>query len=85
MSRPAGTKNRTKVEMILSPWYAEKLRELRVDSGFDSDQTFSRWLLTNTIQVLTGEREPGNKKLGDLRVRMEEAQSTCEEPGLTHE
>ncbi len=85
MSRPAGTKNRAKVEVILSPWYAEKLRELRVDSGFESDQAFSRWLLTNTIQVLTGEREPGNKKLGDLRVRMEEALSSCDEPGLTHE
>ena len=85
MSRPAGTKNRAKVEVILSPWYAEKLRELRDDSGFESDQAFSRWLLTNTIQVLAGEREPGNKKLGDLRVRMEEALSSCDKPGLTHE
>ena len=85
MPRPVGAKNRTKIEMVLSPWCADKLRELRADSGFDSDQAFSRWLLTNTIQVLCGEREPGNKKLSDLRVRMEEALSTCEQPGLTHE
>ena len=85
MGRPVGAKNRTKIEMVLSPWCADKLRELRADSGFDSDQAFSRWLLTNTIQVLCGEREPGNKKLSDLRVRMEEALSTCEEQALAHE
>jgi len=85
MPRQLGAKNKTRIEMTLSSWYSEKLRELRDDSGFESDQAFSRWLLTNTIQVLAGEREPGNKKLSDLRVRMEEALSTCEEPGLTHE
>lgn len=73
MARQPGTKNKTRIDLVLSPWYGEKLRELRVDSGFESDQAFSRWLLTNTIQILSGEREPSNKKLGDLRVRMEQA------------
>jgi hypothetical protein len=85
MPRPVGIKNKTRIEMILSPWYSEKVRELRADSGFDSDQAFAKWLLTNTIQVLTGEREPGNKKLGDLRLRMEEALAAIDSPGLTHE
>lgn len=85
MARQPGTKNKTRIDLVLSPWYGEKLRELRMDSGFESDQAFSRWLLTNTIQVLTGEREPSNKKLGDLRVRMEQALGTIEEPQHDHE
>jgi len=85
MARLPGTKNKTRIEMTLSPWYGEKLRELRDDTGFESDQAFVRWLVQNTIQVLCGEREPSNKKLGDLRLRMEEALATIDEPGLTHE
>ena len=85
MARQPGTKNKTRIEMTLSPWYGDKLRELRADSGFESDQSFSRWLLTNTIQILSGEREPGNKKLGDLRLRMEEALGTIDEPEVTHD
>ena len=45
MSRQPGTKNKTRIEMALSPWYGEKLKELRVDSGFESDQAFATWLL----------------------------------------
>ena len=85
MPRPAGAKNKVRIDVTLSPWYGEKLRELRIDSGFESDQAFSRWLLANTIQVLSGEREPSNKKLSDLRVRMEEALGMIDNPGLTHE
>ena len=73
MARVPGTKNRIKVDLALSPWYAEKVRDLRVDTGFESDQAFIKWLLQNTVQVLCGEREPSNPTLGDLRVRMEEA------------
>ena len=73
MARQPGTKNKTRIDLVLSPWYGEKLRELRADSGFESDQAFSRWLLTNTVQILSGEREPSNKKLSDLRARMEQA------------
>ena len=67
MSRQPGTKNKTRIEMALSPWYGEKLKELRVDSGFESDQAFAAWLLKNTVQILCGQREP--QKLGDLRLR----------------
>ena len=73
MSRQLGSKNKTRIEMTLSPWYGEKLKELRVDSGFESDQAFSAWLLSNTVQILCGQREPSNQKLGDLRRRMEQA------------
>ncbi len=73
MSRQPGTKNKTRIEMALSSWYGEKIKELRVDSGFDSDQVFAAWLLKNTVQILCGQREPGNQKLGDLRLRMEQA------------
>ena len=73
MSRPPGTKNKTRVEMTLSPWYGDKIKELRVDSGFESDQAFAAWLLRNTVQILCGQREPTNQKLGDLRLRMEQA------------
>ena len=45
MARLPGAKNKTRIEMTLSPWYGEKLKELRVDSGFESDQAFSAWLL----------------------------------------
>ena len=73
MARQPGTKNKTRVDVTLSPWYGEKIRELRVDSGFESDQAFSAWLLKNTVQILCGQREPQNQKLGDLRLRMEQA------------
>ena len=73
MARSPGSKNKTRVDMVLSPWYGEKLKELRVDSGFDSDQAFAGWLLKNTVQILCGQREPENQKLGDLRLRMEQA------------
>tara|TARA_R100001086_G_C11703549_1_gene222057 strand:+ start:363 stop:560 length:198 start_codon:yes stop_codon:yes gene_type:complete len=56
MARLPGSKNKTRIEMALSPWYGDKIKELRVDSGFESDQ-----------------REPTNQKLGDLRLRMEQA------------
>ena len=82
MARQPGSKNKTRVEMTLSPWYGDKIRELRVDSGFDSDQAFSEWLLRNTVQILCGEREPQNQKLGDLRLRMEQALPS---PQVTHE
>ena len=82
MSRQPGTKNKTRIEMTLSPWYGEKIRELRSDSGFESDQAFSVWLLKNTVQILSGQREPSNQKLGDLRLRMEQALPA---PEMTHE
>ena len=73
MARQPGTKNKTRIEMTLSPWYGDKIKELRVDSGFESDQAFSAWLLKIVVQVLCGQREPTNHKLGDLRLRMEQA------------
>ena len=73
MARQPGAKNKTRIEMTLSSWYGDKLKELRVDSGFESDQAFSAWLLKNTVQILCGQREPTNQKLGDLRLRMEQA------------
>ena len=73
MARQPGAKNKTRIELTLSPWYGEKLKELRVDSGFESDQAFAAWLLRNTVQILCGQREPTNQKLGDLRLRMEQA------------
>ena len=82
MARQPGSKNKTRVEITLSSWYGDKIRELRVDSGFDSDQAFSAWLLRNTVQILCGEREPQNQKLGDLRLRMEQALPS---PQVTHE
>ena len=78
MARSPGSKNKTRVEMTLSPWYGEKIRELRVDSGFESDQAFSSWLLRTTVQILCGQREPQNQKLGDLRLRMEQALSASQ-------
>ena len=73
MGRTTGAKNKTRIEMTLPSWYGEKIKELRVDSGFESDQVFSAWLLKNTVQILCGQREPSNQKLGDLRLRMEQA------------
>tara|TARA_R100000278_G_scaffold25844_2_gene23819 strand:- start:3213 stop:3461 length:249 start_codon:yes stop_codon:yes gene_type:complete len=73
MGRTTGAKNKTRIEMTLPSWYGEKIKELRVDSGFESDQVFSAWLLKNTVQILCGQREPTNQKLGDLRLRMEQA------------
>jgi len=78
MGRPTGAKNKTCIEMTLSSWYRDKIKELRVDSGFESDQAFSAWLLRNTVQILCGQREPQNQKLGDLRLRMEQALPTPE-------
>ena len=82
MPRPTGSKNKTRIEMTLPSWYGEKLKELRVDSGFVSDKDISEWLLKNTVQILCGELEPQNKKLGDLRLRMEQALPS---PQVTHE
>ena len=76
MARLPGSKNKTRIEMALSPWYGDKIKELRVDSGFESDQAFAAWLLRNTVQILCGQREPQNQKLGDLRLRMEQALPT---------
>ena len=59
MPRQPGAKNKIRIEMTLSPWYG--------------DQAFSAWLLRNTVQILCGQREPINNKLGDLRLRMEQA------------
>ena len=64
MARQPGAKNKTRIELTLSPWYGEKLKELRVDSGFESEQAFAAWLLRNTVQILCGQREPTNQKLG---------------------
>jgi len=80
MPRVAGTPNKFRVNIEMSPWYREKVRELRRDSGFESDDSFSRWLLQNTVQILAGEREPEAAKLSDLRLRMEDALAALEEP-----
>ena len=82
MARHPGSKNKTRLDMTLSPWYGERIRELRVDSGFETDQAFTAWLLKNTVQILSGQREPSNVKLGDLRLRMEQALPA---PETTHE
>jgi hypothetical protein len=80
MARLPGTKNKTRIEMTLSSWYGDKIKELRVGSGFETDAGFAKWLLQNSVQLLSGEREPDNQRLTDLRVRMEEALSTLDEP-----
>lgn len=85
MARLPGTKNKTRIEMTMSPWYGEKLKQLRVDSGFESDQAFAGWLLRNTVQILCGEREPGNVRLNDLRLKMESALASIEKQGEVHE
>lgn len=85
MARLPGAKNKVRVDLTLSSWYSEKIKELRVDTGFESDQGFCTWLIKNTVQVLVDEREPTNQKLSDLRVRMEEALATIEAPVSTHE
>lgn len=82
MARHPGSKNKTRLDMTLSPWYGERIRELRADSGFETDQAFTAWLLKNTVQILSGQREPSNVKLGDLRLRMEQALPA---PETTHE
>lgn len=80
MPRVAGTPNKFRVSFELSPWYREKVRELRRDSGFESDDSFLRWIAQNTVQILAGEREPEAAKLSDLRLRMEDALAAIEEP-----
>ena len=80
MPRVAGTPNKFRVNFELSPWYREKVRELRRDSGFESDDSFLRWIAQNTVQILAGEREPEAAKLSDLRLRMEDALAAIEEP-----
>lgn len=75
MARQPGTKNKTRINVTLSPWYGERIRELRNDSGFETDQDFADWLLRNTVQILVGEREPKNDNLSELRARMEQALS----------
>ena len=84
MGRLPGTKNKTRIEMTLSPWYGDKIKELRAGSGFETDTGFAKWLVQNTVQLLSGEREPNNQRLTDLRLRMEEALSTIDEP-VNHE
>lgn len=79
MPRVAGTPNKFRVNFELSPWYREKVRELRRDSGFESDDAFVRWIAQSALQILSGERAPEQAKLGDLRHRMEEALAWLEE------
>ena len=80
MSRQPGSKNKTKVELTLSPWYGEKIKDLRVNAGFETDNGFAKWLLQNSVQILANEREPENQHLSDLRLRMEQALGAIQEP-----
>ena len=47
MGRLPGTKNKTRIEMTLSPWYGDKIKELRAGSGFETDTGFAKWLVQN--------------------------------------
>lgn len=80
MARSPGSKNKTKVELTLSPWYGEKIKDLRVNAGFETDNGFAKWLLQNAVQIAANEREPENQNLSDLRVRMEQALGAIQEP-----
>ena len=80
MARSPGSKNKTRVEVTLNPWYGEKIKELRVNAGFETDQGFATWLLKNAVQIAANEREPENQNLSDLRVRMEQALGSIQEP-----
>ena len=85
MGRTPGTKNKTRVEVTLTPWYGDKLSELRVDADFDSNEAFAGWLLRNTIQLLCGQREPSNVKRDDLRLRMQQALQELPSPEVINE
>ena len=41
----AWNKNKTRIEMTLSPWYGDKIKELRAGSGFETDTGFAKWLV----------------------------------------
>ena len=56
------------------------IRALRLIQVFCQSES---WRET-TVQLLSGEREPNNQRLTDLRLRMEEALSTIDEP-VNHE
>ena len=85
MARLPGTKNKTRVEVTLTPWYGDKLSELRVDADFDSNEAFVGWLLRHTIQLLCGQREPSNVKRDDLRLRMQQALQELPSPEMINE
>jgi len=80
MARSPGSKNKTRVEVTLNPWYGDKIKQLRVNAGFETDQGFATWLLKNAVQIAANEREPENQNLSDLRVRMEQALGSIQEP-----
>ena len=80
MGRLTGSKNKTRIEVTLSSWYGDKINELRVNAGFESDQGFATWLLKNAVQIAANEREPENQNLSDLRLRMEQALGSIQEP-----
>ncbi len=80
MGRSTGSKNKTRVEVTLNPWYGDKIKQLRVNAGFETDQGFATWLLKNAVQIAANEREPENQNLSDLRVRMEHALKSIQEP-----
>ena len=80
MARSPGSKNKTRVEVTLNPWYGDKIKQLRVNAGFETDQGFATWLLKNAVQIAANEREPENQNLSDLRVRMEQALGAIQEP-----
>ena len=63
MARLPGAKNRS-IEMTLPSWYGEKLKSF-VLTLVSSRSSFLCWLLRNTVQILCGQREPSNQKLGD--------------------
>ena len=73
MPRLAGAKNRLHVDLRLDSWYGDKIKDLKTDTGFETDQAFCRWLIETTVQVLANERKPGNPKLSDMRSRVEQA------------
>ena len=80
MGRLTGSKNKARIEVTLSSWYGDKIKELRVNAGFESDQGFATWLLKNAVQIAANEREPENQNLSDLRLRMEQALGSIQEP-----
>tara|TARA_R100000231_G_C5320853_1_gene163378 strand:+ start:460 stop:732 length:273 start_codon:yes stop_codon:yes gene_type:complete len=80
MGRLTGSKNKTRIEVTLSSWYGDKIRELRANAGFETDQGFATWLLKSAVQIAANEREPENQNLSDLRLRMEQALGSIQEP-----
>ena len=84
MARTEGAKNKTRVQVVLTPWYGDKLKELRVGLGFESNEVFAEWLLHHTIQLLCGQREPSEAKRDDLRLRMQQALQPLPTAEVTH-